>query len=87
MDTANTPKPALLRGRLYLAHDRFVCADCAGITALHTGRTIGGAPLSPVTTSDVREWVGYDLGPLRCEGGHLEASAGATGNLIIRKVA
>lgn len=87
MATTNTLEPALLRGRLYLAHDRFVCADCAGITALHTGRTIGGAPLSQVTTSDVREWASYDLGPLRCEGGHLEASASTTGNLIIRKVA
>lgn len=87
MATISTPKPALLQGRLYLAHDRFVCVDCAGITALHTGRTIGGAPLSLVTTSDVREWVGYDLGPLRCDGGHLEASTSPTGNLIIRKVA
>lgn len=87
MVTANTPEPALQHGLLYLAHDRIVCADCAGITALHTGRTLGGAVLSSVTMSDVREWAGYDLGPIRCEGGHLEASAGATGNLIIRKVA
>lgn len=87
MATTNTPKPALQHGRLYLAHDRIVCADCAGMTALRTGRTIGGAELAPIAAGDVREWVGYGLGALRCEGGHLEASTDAAGNLVIGKVA
>mgnify|MGYP007088349903 CR=1 FL=1 len=62
----------LTPGILYLAYDRFVCTDCAGNTANHTHRTIGGAPVLPVTAADVAAWP-TSLGPLRCECGKVQA--------------
>lgn len=78
--------PVLISGRLYLAFDRFVCPECSGITALYTGYTIGGAKLSPLQTSDVSRWATYDLGPLRCEGQHLEATLDPTGRVLITRI-
>jgi hypothetical protein len=68
------PTPVLMPGTVYVAHDRYVCDDvsCAGMSALFTGWTIGGAPVSRVTLADVRDWYGYDggsLGALSCECG------------------
>lgn len=70
-DTATLPKPVLKPGRVYLAHDRFVCATsrCAGMTALYTGRTADGARVRMVDAQDVDEWAEYDMGPLTCECG------------------
>lgn len=65
--------PVLAEGRVYLAHDRFVCTKCAGSSALFTGVTIGGAPVTPVTEADKREWATYGLGPLTCECGSVTA--------------
>lgn len=47
----NTPTPVLRPGVLYTAWDRYVCAtlSCAGSSALYTGWTIGGAPVTPTT--------------------------------------
>lgn len=75
MTTTAQPTPVLSPGVIYGAHDRYVCIDCAGMTATYTGYTIGGAPVEQITNGEVREWATYDLGPLRCEGGHLEAVA------------
>lgn len=73
MTLATQPAPVLKPGRVYLAHDRFVCTKCAGQTALYTGRTIGGARVTPVTAADIAEWATYDMGPLACECGAVTA--------------
>lgn len=80
------PAPVLIAGRLYLAYDRWVCAECSGITALYTGFTLGGAKLSPLQASDVSRWATYDLGPLRCEGQHLEATLDPAGRVRIARI-
>ncbi len=85
MPALTQQEPVLKAGRLYLAYDRVVCARCAGMTALYTGVTIGGAVVEPVRGTDVAEWATYDLGPLRCEGGHLEANL-SDGSLVITEV-
>lgn len=69
------PTPVLQPDTLYLAYDRIVCIDCAGMTATYTGLTIGGAPVTPIIGSDVTEWANYGFGPLSCEGKHLTAVA------------
>src|SRR3546814_15286953 len=43
-----TPEPVLEAEVIYYAHDRFVCTQCCGMTALYTGVTIGGAPVLPI---------------------------------------
>lgn len=78
--------PVLILGRLYLACDRYVCTECSGITALYTGYTLGGAKLSPLQASDVSRWATYDLGPLRCDGRHLEATLDPTGRVRITQI-
>jgi hypothetical protein len=74
MTSSEKPTPVLMPGTVYVAHDRFVCdnVSCAGMTALFTGQTIGGAPVNRVTLADVRDWYGYDggsLGAFSCECG------------------
>lgn len=69
----NNPTPVLAADKIYEAYDRFVCKDCAGMTAEYTGVTIGGYRLTVVTAADVLEWAGYDQGPLTCECHRLEA--------------
>lgn len=68
------PQPLLKSGVLYLAHDRFVCATvtCAGMSALYSGYTIGGARVTKVTAADKRAWPA-DLGPMKCECGKVTA--------------
>ena len=64
------------------------------MTALYTGVTIGGAPVLPIEPGDVVEWAladqaaGGKLGPLRCEGQHLQAdlSPGAPWRITFTKV-
>lgn len=68
----NKPTPVLRPGVLYTAWDRYVCAtlSCAGSSALYTGWTIGGAPVTPTTAVEVADWYAYpELGPLTCECG------------------
>lgn len=69
----NTPKPVLTPGVLYTAWDRYVCATlaCAGSSALYTGRTIGGAPVTPTTPEEVAAWPHEELGPMTCECGRI----------------
>lgn len=69
----NHPTPVLSTDKLYVAHDQYVCNECAGMTAEYTGVTIGGYRLTTVTADVVVEWAGYDLGPLTCECRRLEA--------------
>lgn len=69
----NNPTPVLSTDKIYEAYDRFVCKECAGMTAEYTGVTIGGYRLTLVTAADVLEWAGYDQGPLTCECRRLEA--------------
>ncbi|MBW9213274.1 hypothetical protein KV102_00340 [Mumia sp. zg.B53] len=87
--TTRTPhpdiQPALKPDRLYCAYDPFVCVECAGATALATGMTIGGAPVTPLTVGEVVEWAASALGPLQCQGQHLEATVGTDGSLEIRR--
>ena len=87
--TTTTPTPVLYDGVIYLAHDRFVCADvgCAGSTALYTGRTIGGAVLTAITGRDVIEWASMNVGPLVCECGRLGASFSMREGLRVQEVA
>lgn len=75
-ETIATPEPVLKSGIVYQAGDRFVCAAsrCAGMTALYSGRAIGGAKLRKVSKRDVTEWAGYGLGALKCECGAVTAS-------------
>jgi hypothetical protein len=86
-DTTTLPKPKLREDVLYLIGDRFACASvqCAGYTALYTGRGINGEKSSPVTVADVAEWDGYDMGPLTCEGGH-KAAVLVDGRVVVRDV-
>src|SRR3546814_17369025 len=78
-----TPEPVLEAEVIYYAHDRFVCTQCSGITALYTGVTIGGAPVLPIEPRDVVAWViaeqetGGTVGPLRCAGQHTHESGRA----------
>lgn len=71
MTTTTELRPTLEAARIYLAFDRFVCGttQCAGSTAVYTGRTIDGVKLTPITDRDVAEWATYGQGPLRCECG------------------
>jgi hypothetical protein len=80
MRTETTHSASLRYATIYVAFDRFVCASprCAGSTALATGHDIDGHELRPVDEADLREWAGYDLGPLKCECGRLSASATET---------
>lgn len=71
--TETAPRPVLKPGTIYVAHDTFLCAECAGMTPLYTGHTIYGAPLHAIRGVDVIEWSSYKLGPLVCEGRHLRA--------------
>jgi hypothetical protein len=83
-----TMTKALKDGAVYLAFDRYVCAEtcCAGTAAAYTGETINGAKLSRITTDDVTEWASYDMGPLVCECGAVTLSplAGSDGWPISR---
>ena len=70
----NKPTPVLRPGILYTAWDRYVCAtiQCAGSSALYTGTTIGGAPVTPTHPAEVAEWYRHpDLGPMTCECGQI----------------
>ena len=81
------PTPVLDPQTLYEAWDRFVCASpsCAGSSVLFTGVTIGGHTVTPVTTTDVKEWLGYELGPLTCDCGRLTATLTTGKSLQIRE--
>ena len=82
--SSNNPTPVLAADKLYEAYDRFVCKECAGMTAEYTGVTIGGYRLTVITTADVVEWAGYDQGPLTCECRRLEAVLDEQQQLQIR---
>ncbi len=82
--SSNNPTPVLVADKLYEAYDRFVCKECAGMTAEYTGVTIGGYRLTVITTADVVEWAGYDQGPLTCECRRLEAVLDEQQQLQIR---
>lgn len=76
-------------GIIYADFDRYVCLDCLRCgedpdrddAVLHHGRAADGARVEPVEIEEALGWYGHnsdrlgggDLGPLRCEGGHLEA--------------
>lgn len=77
----NKPQPVLTPGILYTAWDRYVCASigCAGSTALHTGWTIGGAPVTPTTAEEVADWYAHpELGAMTCECGSVTAGPRGT---------
>lgn len=82
--SSNNPTPVLAADKLYEAYDRFVCKECAGMTAEYTGVTIGGYRLTVITTAVVVEWAGYDQGPLTCECRRLEAVLDEQQQLQIR---
>ena len=63
-----TIRPLLREGALYWADNgRVICAKCAGMSALYTGRDISGQKVERITVEDVRAWP-EDLGTLHCEG-------------------
>jgi hypothetical protein len=66
---------ALQDSTVYLAHDRFVCAQvgCCGRTAQVTGFTTGGYPLTRVTPEDVAAWPVAELGLIVCQCGSVTA--------------
>ena len=55
---------------------------CAGQSALYTGWTIDGHPLTHITAADVRNWPAR-LGPLDCECGRLVATLNVAGRLTV----
>ena len=67
--------PVLYDGVIYVAHDRFVCSNvnCAGATALYTGRTVHGTLLEEIDGEDVVTWARITGGWLTCECGRLMA--------------
>lgn len=73
MSTTATHTPVLKPGVIYADYDRFLCARtaCAGYTALHTGVTIDGYTLRPITNAQRAEWPTAELGPIACECGTL----------------
>lgn len=71
--TQAAQQDALQANTVYVAGDRFVCTDCAGYTAKASGRDIDGHRLRPVDARDIAEWATYDLGPLGCECGRVQA--------------
>lgn len=79
MNTTTKPRPVIAADVIYLAHDQFVCIECAGTSATYTGRTINGVRLSKIGSMDVRHWESYDMGALTCECGRLSASLDASG--------
>ena len=82
------PKPVLDAETLYATYDRFVCGTtpCAGITAVFTGVTITGWPVTPVTPLEVAIWP-ENLGPVVCECGRLTASVSDDGVMHVEPVA
>ena len=61
-------RPLLREGALYWSDNgRVICAKCAGMSALYTGRDISGQKVERITVEDVRAWP-EDLGTLHCEG-------------------
>jgi hypothetical protein len=64
---------------IYAAGDRFVCIDCAGYSAKHTGYDLHGRRLVQLTVIDVVSFkqgmaeYGHPHEPVTCEGKHLEA--------------
>ena len=62
-------------GTVYLAFDRFVCADerCCGLTAHGSGFTLGGYPLTPVDAAMVAAWPVDELGLIVCQCGSVTA--------------
>ena len=61
--STRTATPLLAPGVLYTARDRLVCADCAGNTALYTGRTSEGHPVRRWSEEDSAVWEEHGLGP------------------------
>ncbi len=65
-----TPAPVLANGAVYFGDNgRLVCRECAGASALYTGRDISGQPVERVTIEDVREWQRTFRRDLACEMG------------------
>ena len=60
-------RPLLREGALYWSDNgRVICAKCAGMSALYTGRDISGQRVERITVDDVLAWP-EDLGTLHCE--------------------
>lgn len=78
-----TPQPLLVTGKIYASFDRYVCTECAGMTALYTGVSTGGFPLQPVEVIDVVQWASHGFGPLDCECHRLRATLKADGSMQI----
>jgi hypothetical protein len=60
------PTPVLREDRLYITEDRLVCGRprCAGMTALYTGRTIGGYLIRPLGEADGRLYEARNVNPV-----------------------
>lgn len=69
------PRKVLTEGALYFADNgRIICARCAGVSALYTGRDISGQRVSRVTVEDAKEWQDGTGQPIACESGCLRLS-------------
>jgi hypothetical protein len=89
MSTHQPGQSIIEPGVIYGDFDRYVCIDCLGMgedadrddAVLNHGQAADGTKVEPVDIDEALGWYGYnadrlgggDLGPLRCEGGHLEA--------------
>lgn len=58
---------------LYSTNDRLVCMDCAGMSALYTRMTIGGAPVLEFSVFDHALYLAWDMTP-KCECGKVDNS-------------
>lgn len=63
-------KTKLKSGVVYSGDNgRMICVECAGQSALYTGRDISGKRVVALTAADAAEWVKLLGKPLACERG------------------
>jgi hypothetical protein len=62
------PRPVLTPGAVYWGDGGMrICCDCAGASALYTGRDISGQPVERATLCDAVGWLSALGSPLACE--------------------
>lgn len=61
-------KTYLKEGAIYEGDNgRLMCVDCAGMSALYTGKDISGRKVRRMAVEDVAEWQAVLSQPMQCE--------------------